>query len=663
MTATRRKVPFAASLAVMLLAIVPAVQAQAAAQTNWTSYLGGPRHTSFTSDSQTTKQAASHLKLAWKWTPDLGTMSGQPTGGLYSSPTVFNHVIYIGAQTGVFYALDEATGHVLWKRFLGFQPKLTCAWQGFVSTAAVVLVANSTGSTTPVVYVAAPDGYLYAMDGISGAIRWQSLIAKPSATKNDYFNWSSPTIVSGRIYVGFSSNCDNPFVRGGLMEFNQASGNLLATYYTVPAGAVGGGVWTSAAATSDAVFITTGSAAATTPGDSFSIVRLDPTSLARVAVWTVPIADRTAGDADFGSSPIVFNATLNGVVTRLVGACNKDGFFYALRTGSFSAPLWRFKVGVATSDGGSACLAGGVYDGAHLFLAGNETTIRGVDYQGSVREVDPATGHAIWELGLPANVLGAPSINGAGVIAAATHDYIPSFLPNAAYLIDSGNGSILATLNENNQNVAEFSQPVFADQFLLRTTTKSMFAYRPPILTIKPTSGPPGSTASISGSGFGAAETVTIWWDCGSSSCTSTRKLGAVTSDANGNFSGLAVTIPAAPAGTHSIGGKGGTSGAFATTKFRVTPTLTIQPNSGPQGSTATVSSQGYGASETVTLLWNCASSSCASPSQLGTATSDANGNFSISVTIPSATAGTYRIRGKGNTSLATAYTSFIVTS
>ena len=114
------------------------------------------------------------------------------------------------------------------------------------------------------------------------------------------------------------------------------------------------------AATSDAVYVSTGSATDGTPGDSFSMVKLDPVSLSRVAAWTVPAADRTAGDADFGSSPIVFNATVSGVLTQLVGACNKNGYFYAFRTGDFSAPLWRFNVGAATSDGGSACLAGGL---------------------------------------------------------------------------------------------------------------------------------------------------------------------------------------------------------------------------------------------------------------------------------------------------------------
>src|SRR3954447_16691888 len=179
----------------------PAVAA--AAQANWTSYLGGARHPSFTTNAQITKAGAAHLALAWSWKPDKPTIAGQPKSGMYASPTVYNHRIYIGAYTGVFYALDEATGHVLWSRFLGFQPSRSCTQPlGFVSTAAVVPMPNATGTgTLPVVYVAAPDGYMYALNGVTGATVWRSLIAKPSTTVNDAFNWSSPTIANGRVYV------------------------------------------------------------------------------------------------------------------------------------------------------------------------------------------------------------------------------------------------------------------------------------------------------------------------------------------------------------------------------------------------------------------------------------------------------------------------------
>lgn len=465
----------------------------AVGQTTWTQYLGGAAHRSFTTNGQITKASAPSLRLAWSWKPDPPTMSGQPTSGMFASPTVYNHRIYIGAYTGVFYALDEATGRVLWKRFLGFQPSLTCGQAlGFVSTAAVATAPNSTGtSTIPVVYVAAPNGYLYALDGVTGATRWRSLIQLPSTTVNDSFNWSSPTLVGNRIYVGFSSNCDFPWTRGGLALFDRTSGARTATFYSVPPGSIGGGVWTSAAAATDAVFITTGSTcepgvpagtgctSTNQYGDSYSLVRLNPSTLEKVAAWKVPKTELyAAGDPDWGSSPIIFSRTINGTVQRLVGACHKNGTFYALRTGSFTSPLWKRKIGTAGDDGGNGCLASAIFDGSRLFLAGNDTTIGGIAYQGSIRRVNPATGTSIWERGLSANVLGTPAENGAGVIAAATHDFIPAGLTNQTYLIDAATGAVLKTI----ANGKQFAQPVFADQYLLLTAayTNTLSAYSAP---------------------------------------------------------------------------------------------------------------------------------------------------------------------------------------
>ena len=350
---------------------VPVAGAVAAPQqANWTSYLGGPRHTSFTTDAQISKAAASQLKLAWSWKPDPATMVGQPTGGFYSSPTVYNHRIYIGAYTGVFYALDETTGKVLWSRFLGFQPPHTCTQPlGFVSTAAVIPVPNAAHTgTLPAVYVAAPDGYMYSLNGLTGATRWRTLIAKPSTTVSDAFNWSSPTIVNGRVYIGFASNCDKPWIRGGVMSLDQNTGARLATWYGVPPGSIGGGVWTSAAVTSDGVFATTGSTCGkhpnpasacpptNQPGDAYGFVRLDPVTLKTEAVWKLPPAElKLTGDPDWSSSPVVFNATVKGTVTRLVGACHKNGYFYVLRTANMTAPLWQRQIGSPTADGGDGC--------------------------------------------------------------------------------------------------------------------------------------------------------------------------------------------------------------------------------------------------------------------------------------------------------------------
>ena len=416
-------------------------------------------------------------------------MTGQPTNGMFSSPTVYLHRIYVGSYTGVFYALDEATGTVLWKRFIGFAPLRTCRQPlGVVSTAAVRSVPNSDGSgSTPVVYVAGPDGYLYALDGVTGAVRWRNLIAQPSSTVNDYFNWSSPTIVGDRVYVSFSSTCDRPLVRGSLAVFDRIQlGARLATFYSVPAGSLGGGVWTSAAATSAAVFITTGNTcesgsppesgctSTNQGGDSYSLVRLNPTSLARVAAWKVPVAS------------CMWPATLTGVLTRcLRGDRQRDRTPWsarATRTVPLRIPGGQPERAVVEAPdryrrgrGWQGLIAAAIFDGSRLFLAGNATTIGGVAYQGSVRRVDPATGNVVWARGLPANVYGTPAANGARVLA------VPTSQGAGTYLLDADTGAVLATINNGSRADQLFPQPVFADRYLLLTSTfaNRLDAYTP----------------------------------------------------------------------------------------------------------------------------------------------------------------------------------------
>ena len=109
-------------------------------------------------------------------------MRGQPGRRLYSSPTVYAGHIYIGADTGVVYALDEASGQVTWQQFLGFVTEKTCGKRGITSTATVAL-DPVTG--LPTVYVAAADGYLYAIDAADGTIRWRSLVVNVGDTQNE----------------------------------------------------------------------------------------------------------------------------------------------------------------------------------------------------------------------------------------------------------------------------------------------------------------------------------------------------------------------------------------------------------------------------------------------------------------------------------------------
>jgi outer membrane protein assembly factor BamB len=432
---------------------------------NWPAYLHGKAHSSDNGAATAiTPAKVAGLTRAWTWKPAGPTMPGQPSG-LLASPTVVNGRIYIGANTGVFYALDEATGHVIWHRFLGFVPTLTCGKLGIVATATV---AKDPVTSVLTVYVAGGDGYLYALNTATGKVAWRSVIAIPSATVSDYYDWSSPTIAGKRIYVGVSSNCDSPLVAGGLKEYNQATGSQVAFYQTYPGHSVAPSIWSSAAVStaSRAVFVTTGNGPG---GDAESVVRLKAAGLARTSAWQVPAGQR-GSDSDFGGSPTLFSAVLGGVSTPMVGACNKNGTYYAWRQGNLHAgPVWQRTLG-APYTSGPQCDAAAVWNGKHLFVAANHTTINGKAFAGSIRMVNPATGAYLWQRGISGPPIGTPTLDGAGVLAVT--EYVKS---GQLVIINAATGSVLRTIATG----PDFGQPVFADNMMLvPTQNNGLWAYK-----------------------------------------------------------------------------------------------------------------------------------------------------------------------------------------
>jgi len=300
-----------------------------------------------------------------------------------------------------------------------------------------------------------------------------------------YYNWSSPMVVAGHIYVGLASDCGGPLIRGGVVELDQHTGNVLHIWYSVPAGSIGASVWSTVAASASGsdLWVSTGDecdpAVAKCPagnqiGHSLSIVHLSP-SLKLLQAWQVPGA--IGHDWDFGSSPTLFGGT--GGIPAEVGACNKNGNYYALAAGPLgSSPLWTDAVGGPAGPAG-LCLASSVWDGQghRLFVAGNATTIGGASFGGSVREVDPATGAFVWQTGLPCAEVGTPSLDSAGVLAVGTWSCTPPNTPGA-YLLDAATGAILTTLPTGTSRV--FSQPVFAQGTLfVASQTKGLYNFAP----------------------------------------------------------------------------------------------------------------------------------------------------------------------------------------
>jgi predicted outer membrane repeat protein len=427
---------------------------------DWSGYLAGSAHSSFNAGATSISPGTvANLAPIWQWPPPKSPNSGSQAD--FASPVVYNGVVYVGLANGEMFALSETTHKIVWSQFLGFQTSTSCAGTAGITGTATVAADPVTGA--PTVYVNAPDGYLYALDAATGNINWRSVVGIPSTTVNDYYAWGSPTVANGKVYVGIASRCDNPLVQGGVLAFDQGTGSQLASWFTLPVGTLGGSVWTSVAVLPDgSVAVSTGNSGPS-PQKPFaeSLVILDGTTLKPLDSWEIPKSQQIF-DSDFGGSPTVFTASPGGVTTTMVGACNKNGFYYAFRANDVHAgPLWQYQMGVPAGSGtagGGQCDAAAIWDGHQLVIGGGSpTTISGVSYQGSVQAVDPTTGQPIWQTGLPGYVIGTPSMDGAGVIAAPV--YFATNGASGVYLLSAATGAILRYLST--VPTGAFAQPVF----------------------------------------------------------------------------------------------------------------------------------------------------------------------------------------------------------
>jgi outer membrane protein assembly factor BamB len=574
---------------------------------NWPAYLLSGAHDSYNAGATAiTPSNASQLAAAWKWLPPASPNSA--TTNLVASPTVVNGVVYQGVKDGYVFAVNESNQSVIWSRFLAINTPLpannpSCGvgdYQGIISTPTVT-ADPSTGKLT--MYVYAPDGFLYALDAATGTIVWKGQVYTPSTTVNDYYSWGSPLVANGKVYIGVSSDCDNPLIPGGLQSFDQSTGAPVARWTSVPAGQVGGSVWSSPAlANNGSILVTTGNASASSgqPLYNESIVRLDPSTLGVLDHWQVPTAQQT-GDGDFGASPTTFTATLNGVSTPMVGACNKNGVYYAFNQNALSAgPIWQTRISIPYPGGAEECDSAAAWDGTNLIETGGApTTINGSNYVGSIQSLNPATGAIIWQTGLNGTIVGSPSEDGGGVVAAPTYQTCPIGTtpcesnggPSSQlgiYLVSVANGSIVGFIPTPKSPL--FGQAIFTGNQLLVGAGPSLglTAYQvsvtgPPITGVSPSTLVPGSATNVTltGSGFSGTPIATISGDgvtAGKVTVVSSTKVQAkftVLSTASLGPRNISVSIPGSTPTVDSC------SGCLTIATGTGGPTITsVNPNS-----------------------------------------------------------------------------------
>jgi quinohemoprotein ethanol dehydrogenase len=212
------------ALALQILADKPArpgdvtearIAAEAADGKNW--LLNGrtfdAKH--FSPLTQITDKNAGALGLAWS----LDITGGM---GVVSEPIVVDGVIYVSAPLSIVYAVDAATGKVLWK----FDPKvrLDQAINGSYSARTNAGVAVWNGK----VYVGTGDCRLMAIDAATAKQVWEATVCEPTQTGIT----GAPHVAKGKILMGYNGSDDG--VRGALVAYDAETGKEAWKFWTVP---------------------------------------------------------------------------------------------------------------------------------------------------------------------------------------------------------------------------------------------------------------------------------------------------------------------------------------------------------------------------------------------------------------------------------------------
>lgn len=189
-------------------------------------FRNNPAHTGEADEKTLSSSNIRDLAIQWKGITHAA-ISSSPVVALEPIDKGLRHIAYVASQDGYLYAFNADNCH-LGGNGLGGGQECPVVWRLFVGTTAVTSPAVADeligGVQTSVVYVVGGDGYLYAINGITGTQIWSTGIGGPIA-------YSSPAVANGVVYVLSGG------LLGALFAFDAANGGAyLWNGYTIGTG-------------------------------------------------------------------------------------------------------------------------------------------------------------------------------------------------------------------------------------------------------------------------------------------------------------------------------------------------------------------------------------------------------------------------------------------
>jgi alcohol dehydrogenase (cytochrome c) len=171
-------------------------------------------------------------RLTPKWMLALGEAGNQQATALVNDGVLIVTAI-LGQEKNRVYAVDAASGRVLWKH----EHKLPEELSGLVR---ILSMNRGAALYKDKVYFGTLDAQLVALKAATGEVAWQTPVAD---FKDGYFFTMAPLAVKGKIIVG-SSGPGEMGARGFVVAFDADTGKEVWRTYTIPkAGEPGADTW------------------------------------------------------------------------------------------------------------------------------------------------------------------------------------------------------------------------------------------------------------------------------------------------------------------------------------------------------------------------------------------------------------------------------------
>jgi quinohemoprotein ethanol dehydrogenase len=190
--------------------------AAAAEPQNWLTIAGQPDGAYFSPLTQINAENVDRIGMAWTY--DMGTARGQQ-----ASPIVVDGRMYTSGVWGRVYALEAATGKELWT----FDPEPDGQ---YARNACCDVINRGVAVWQGAVYVNSTDGWLFALDAETGAVRWK---VDTFIDRTRPYSAPSSAHVAGDVVVVGNAGADFN-VRGYISAYDLTSGDLRWRFFTVP---------------------------------------------------------------------------------------------------------------------------------------------------------------------------------------------------------------------------------------------------------------------------------------------------------------------------------------------------------------------------------------------------------------------------------------------